>query len=61
MFTTSNTVYGTSTPLSTRGEAAARNGTDPFALQEAGGWNSLTMPCRYVEAANLANEGVKLD
>jgi integrase len=40
---------------------AARNGTDPFALQEAGGWNSLAMPRRYVEAAKIANEGVKLD
>ncbi len=40
---------------------AARKGTDPFALQEAGGWNSLAMPRRYVEAAKIANEGVKLD
>jgi integrase len=40
---------------------AARNGTDPFALQEAGGWNSLAMPRRYVEAARIANEGVKLE
>ncbi len=40
---------------------AARNGTDPFALQEAGGWNSLAMPRRYVEDAKIANEGVKLD
>lgn len=39
---------------------AARQGTDPFALQEAGGWNSLTMPRRYVETAKIANEGVKL-
>jgi integrase len=39
---------------------AARQGTDPFALQEAGGWNSLAMPRRYVEAAAIANEGVKL-
>jgi integrase len=39
---------------------AARQGTDPFALQEAGGWNSLAMPRRYVEAAQIANEGVKL-
>jgi integrase len=38
---------------------AARPGTDPFALQEAGGWNSLAMPRRYVEAAKIANEGVK--
>ncbi|MBZ0299874.1 MAG: site-specific integrase [Anaerolineae bacterium] len=40
---------------------AARKGTDPFALQEAGGWNSLAMPRRYVEAARIANEGVHLD
>lgn len=39
---------------------AARNGTDPFRLQEAGGWSSLTMPRRYVEAAKVANEGVRL-
>lgn len=40
---------------------AARKGTDPFALQEAGGWNSLAMPRRYVEAAQIANEGVVLE
>lgn len=39
---------------------AARQGTDPFALQEAGGWSSLAMPRRYVESAKIANEGVKL-
>lgn len=39
---------------------AARNGTDLFTLQEAGGWSSLDMPRRYVEAAKIANEGVKL-
>lgn len=39
---------------------AARNGTDPFRLQEAGGWSSLTMPRRYVEDAKIANKGVKL-
>ena len=39
---------------------AARNGTDPFRLQEAGGWSSLAMPRRYVEDAKVANEGVKL-
>jgi len=38
---------------------AARRGTDPFALQEAGGWASLAMPRRYVEAARVANQGVK--
>lgn len=40
---------------------AARSGTDPFALQEAGGWNSLTMPRRYIELAEVANQGVKLE
>lgn len=40
---------------------ASRKGTDPFALQEAGGWNSLAMPRRYVENAKIANAGVKLD
>ncbi len=40
---------------------AARSGTDPFALQEAGGWNSLAMPRRYVEAAWIANAGVVLE
>jgi integrase len=39
---------------------AARNGTDPFRLQEAGGWSSLIMPRRYVEDAKIANKGVKL-
>ncbi|MBC7870645.1 MAG: site-specific integrase [Chitinophagaceae bacterium] len=40
---------------------ASRKGTDPFSLQEAGGWNSLAMPRRYVEDAKIANAGVKLD
>lgn len=39
---------------------AAAAGTDPLALQEAGGWNSLSMPRRYVEAAAIANERVNL-
>jgi integrase len=39
---------------------AARNQTDAFRLQEAGGWSSLVMPRRYVEDAKIANEGVKL-
>lgn len=38
---------------------AAQSGTDPFALQEAGGWNSLAMPRRYVESSKIANKGVK--
>lgn len=40
---------------------AARQRTDVFALQEAGGWASLAMPRRYVEAAKIANEGVRLE
>lgn len=39
---------------------AARNDTDAFKLRDAGGWSSLAMPSRYVEAAAVANEGVKL-
>ena len=41
--------------------SAARAGTDPFVLQEAGGWSSLAMPRRYVEDNDIANEGVKLE
>ncbi len=41
--------------------SAARNGTDAFALQEAGGWSSLAMPRRYIDDNEIANEGVKLD
>ena len=33
---------------------AARQGTNPFALQDAAGWNSLSMPRRYVESAKIA-------
>lgn len=39
---------------------AARNGTPVDRLQDAGGWNSPAMPLRYVEAAKVANEGVRL-
>jgi len=31
---------------------------DVLRLQEAGGWNSLAMPRRYVEDARIANEGM---
>ncbi len=42
--------------------ARAKGGTNnPFLLQEAGGWNSLVMPRRYIEAAKISNEGLKLD
>lgn len=40
--------------------AAIAGGTDLLALQEVGGWASLTMPRRYVERAKIANERVKL-
>lgn len=39
---------------------AAAQGTDPFALRDAGGWSSMAMPSRYVEAAKIANDRVKL-
>ena len=39
---------------------AAASGTDPFALQEAGGWASLAMPRRYVEEQKIANQRVRL-
>jgi integrase len=40
---------------------AAKNGTDPFSLQEAGGWSSLAMPRRYIDDNAIANEGVHLN
>ena len=40
---------------------AARAGTPVDRLQDAGGWNSPAMPLRYVEAAKIANQGVRLD
>ena len=39
---------------------AARNNTPMDRLQDAGGWASLAMPARYIEAAKIANQGVKL-
>ena len=39
---------------------AARKRTPVDRLQDAGGWNSPAMPLRYVEAAKIANEGVRL-
>jgi integrase len=39
---------------------AAREGTPVDRLQDAGGWASPAMPLRYVEAARIANEGVRL-
>lgn len=40
---------------------AAQNKTDAFSLRDAGGWSSMAMPGRYVDAAKIANEGIKLD
>lgn len=40
---------------------AARSGTAVDRLQQAGGWTSPTMALRYVEAAEIANRGVKLE
>jgi integrase len=40
---------------------AAGAGSSPFALQEAGGWNSLAMPRRYVDEKAIANEDIKLN
>jgi integrase len=39
---------------------AAAAGTGVFSLRDAGGWSSVAMPARYVEAAAVANEGVIL-
>ena len=41
-------------------DAAIRGKTDLKALQDAGGWNSLAMPLRYAQEAEIANEGVVL-
>jgi integrase len=41
--------------------AAARSGTPVDRLQQAGGWTSPAMALRYVEAAEIANRGVKLE
>lgn len=35
-------------------------GSDIFAIRDAGGWASLAMPSRYMEAAKVANERIKL-
>lgn len=40
---------------------AARHGTPIDRLQQAGGWSSPAMPLRYVEAAEIANSGVRLE
>lgn len=37
----------------------ARSGTQIDRLQDAGGWSRPAMPLRYVEAAKIANDGVR--
>lgn len=37
---------------------AIQKGTDPFALLQAGGWNSMTTVKRYVDENKVANDGV---
>lgn len=37
---------------------AIAKGTDPFALLQAGGWNSMTTVKRYVDDNEIANDGV---
>ena len=39
---------------------AIQRGTDPFALKQAGGWNSMSTVARYVDENEIANEGVIL-
>ncbi len=41
--------------------SAARNKTPIDRLQDAGGWSSPAMPLRYIEAADIANKGIKLE
>ena len=38
--------------------AAVRGKTPLNALMQAGGWNSPAMPMRYIQEAEIANEGV---
>lgn len=40
---------------------AARGRSDPFALRDAGGWSSLSMPSRYVQSSAVANTRIALD
>ncbi len=40
---------------------AARNGTALDRLQDAGGWASLAIPGRYIEAAKIENQGIRLE
>jgi integrase len=38
---------------------AAKSNTDAFALRDAGGWSSMAIPMHYMEAAKVANEGIR--
>ncbi len=35
--------------------------SNPFVLRDAGGWSNMQTPSRYVERANVVNEGIRLD
>ena len=39
----------------------AAKGSNPFVLRDAGGWTNMQTPSRYVERAQVVNEGIKLD
>ena len=43
-----------------RATFATEAGTPSSVLQVAGGWNSPKMPLRYINAAEIANEGLRL-
>ena len=40
---------------------AARRGTPLDRLMDVGGWSSPAMPTRFIEAANIGNEGICLE
>jgi hypothetical protein len=35
--------------------------SNPFVLRDAGGWANMQTPGRYVERAQVVNEGIRLD
>ncbi len=39
----------------------AAQGSNPFALRDAGGWTNMQTPGRYVERAKVVNRGIQLD
>jgi integrase len=41
--------------------SAARSGTAIDRLMQGGGWTSPAMPLRYIQAAEIANEGVVIE